>query len=213
MTQETLSVIVWVVFFGVLFGSFYAYYQRRLLGNILRALIAREAQDKESAKTLSEIGYGSKLKHSFASFALRKNSGLRKHVFAVYEEKEPEKKHRDQLFAKAEKSEHEQKYYVPEEKRIVAEVRYDGKGTNLKTLIISVAALLAAAIAIVSLLPWLIEKYYSIIGSRDEEEEIAEDYGYTEDELISPVTEEKVEADNKPEVETEEELVSEDEEK
>ena len=181
MTQETLSVIVWVVFFGVLFGSFYAYYQRRLLGDILRAFIAHEAADENSAKTLSQIGYGGKIKRNFASFALRKNSSLRKHIFAVYEEKEAQKYHRDQLFAKASEAQTEQKYYVPEEKRIVAEVRYDGKGTDLKTLVIAIAALLAAAILIVSFLPWLIDKYHSFAGTGDEKEEIAEDYGYVED--------------------------------
>lgn len=211
MTHETLAVIVWVVFFGVLFGSFYAYYQRRLLGDILRALISHEAQDEASAKTLAQIGYGSKLKHSFASFALRKNSGLRKHVFAVYEEKEAEKKHPDQLFVKPEAAEQEQKYYVPEEKRIVAEVRYDGKGTDLKTLVISVAALLAAAIIIVSFLPWLIDKYHSLMGSGEEKEEITEDYEYIEDTRPDvPEEQEKSGSDDKM---TEEVILPEDEEK
>ena len=176
MNYETLKTIVWVVFFGVLFGSFYAYYQRRLLGDILRALISREAQDEKSAKTLDEIGYGKGIKKSFACFALRKGSGLRRTVCAVYEEKPAEKKHPDQLFAKAPKLENEQKYYVPEEKRIVAEVRYDGEGTNLKTLVIAVAALLAAAILIVSFLPWLINKWNSLTGNDKKEEKLDDTY-------------------------------------
>ncbi len=211
MTHETLSVIVWVVFFGVLFGSFYAYYQRRLLGDILRALISHEAQDENSAKTLSQIGYGTKLKRSFASFALRKGSGLRKHIFAVYEEKEAEKKHRDQLFVKAEAAETEQRYYVPEEKRIVAEVRYDGKGTDLKTLVIATAALLAAAILIVSFLPWFIDKYNSLMGKGGEKEEITQDYGYVEDTPpVLPDMEEGTEPEDEP---TEDVIVPESEEK
>ncbi len=210
MTQETLSVIVWVVFFGVLFGSFYAYYQRRLLGDILRAFISQEAQDENSAKALSQIGYGTKLKRSFASFALRKGSGLRKHIFAVYEEKEVEKKHRDQLFVKAEAAETEQRYYVPEDKRIVAEVRYDGKGTDLKTLAIATAALLAAAILIVSFLPWFIDKYNSLMGTGGEKEELTDDYGYVEDtQPALPEAEEKAD----PENERTEEALPESEEK
>ena len=182
MNYDTLKTLVWVVFFGVTFGSFYAYYQRSLLGNILRALIAHEAQDEESAKTLDEIGYGKGVKNTFAKFALRKGAGLRKTVCAVYEEKAAEKKHPDQLFAKTPKSENEQKYYVPEEKRIVAEVRYDGEGTNLKTLIIAIAALLAATILIVSFLPWLINKWNSLMGSNKKDE--APDDGYTTEQEI-----------------------------
>ena len=181
MNYETLKTLVWVVFFGVVFSSFYAYYQRRLLGDILRALISHEAQDEQSAKTLEEIGYGKGIKNSFAKHALRKKSGLRKTVCAVYEEKAPEKNHPDQLFVRAAKPENEQKYYVPEEKRIVAEVRYDGKGTNLKTLLISIAALLAAAIIIVSFLPWLINKFYSLMGTSNQKQEDESDSYITEE--------------------------------
>jgi hypothetical protein len=201
MTHETLSVIVWVVFFGVVFGAFYAYYQRRLLGNILRAFISCGAQDEKSAKTLREIGYASKIKYSFASFALRKGAGLRKHIYAVYEEKPVSKKHSDQLFAKAPKPENEQKYYVPEEKRIVAEVRYDGKGTNLKTLVISIAALLAAAILIVSFLPWIIEKYNSVFSSGSKDEKTDEDI-YIEDQYESEEETDKTDPEPEPEPET-----------
>ncbi len=158
MNYEKLQIIVWLVFFGICFASFYAYYKRCLVGNILRALIKCEASDEESAKTLSEIGYAKGLKRSFAKFALRKNSALRKTVTAVYEEKEPEKKHRDQLFLKPQPLSNEQKYYVPEEKRIVSEIRYENKGTSLKTFIVSIVTFFILAVLILTFLPWLMEK-------------------------------------------------------
>ncbi len=161
-----LSAAVWVVFAGVCFGAFYAYYHRRLLGDLLRSVIAAGANDEQNAKTLSEIGYGSGIKKHFARFALKKGSVLRKTVVAVYEEKDPVKKHSDELFVKAQQV-HDQRYYVPEDRRITAEVRYDGKGTTATTLMLTVAAFFVAAIVVVSLLPWIIRNYHNLINPTD----------------------------------------------
>ena len=58
MSVETITPIVWVVFAGVCCAAFYAFYQKRIVGDLLRALIAAGADCAENAKTLSEIGYG-----------------------------------------------------------------------------------------------------------------------------------------------------------
>lgn len=167
--QSTLAAAVWVVFLGVCFGAFYAYYHRRLLGDILRTFISAGADSSENAKTLSEIGYGTGIKRAFAGFALRQGSVLRKSVYAVFEEKKPVKKNPDELFAKGEKLPCEQRYYIPEDKRITAEIRYDGKGTTASTLIFTVAVFFVAAIVAVSLLPWIIRNYHNLMNNYDDE--------------------------------------------
>lgn len=161
----TLSAAVWIIFAGVCFGAFYAYYHRRLLGDLLRSFIAAGASDEQSAKTLDEAGYGSGIKQSFARFALKKGSVLRKTICTVYDEKAPVKKHSDQLFAKAPQDQREQRYYIPEERRITAEVRYDGKGTTATMLMVTVISFFVAAIIIVSLLPWIMRNYQNLINS------------------------------------------------
>lgn len=167
---STLSLIVWVVFAGICFASVYAFYHRRLLGDLLRSLISAQAQDEKSAKTLSEIGYGSGIKQAFAKFALKKGSVLRKTVEVVFEEKLPVRKNSDELFVRTPKSDTEQKYFVPEEKRIVAEIRYDGEGTTATTLLLSIAAFFAAAILVISFLPWILQNAGRILGLGNQEE-------------------------------------------
>ncbi|MBR5528277.1 MAG: hypothetical protein IKV97_04675 [Clostridia bacterium] len=169
--QSTLATFVWVVFLGVCFGAFYAYYHRRLLGDILRTFIAYGADSEQNALTLANIGYGEGIKHTFAKFALRRSSVLRKTIHTVYEEKAPVKKDPDELFAKAPKLPCEQRYYIPEEKRITAEIRYDGKGTTASTLIITVAVFFAVAIIAVSLLPWIIRNYHNLTNFAGSQEE------------------------------------------
>lgn len=158
MDFEQLSSAIWVVFLGICCAAFYAYYQRRLLGDLLRALISAGAENEQTAKTLTDIGYGSGLRHWFASRALRKGSGLRRTVEAVYEESAPEPKNPDELFVKKPAAPVPQRYYVPEERRITAEIRYDGEGTTASTLLLTVAAFFVVALITMSLLPWIIRQ-------------------------------------------------------
>lgn len=160
-----LSATIWIVFLGICFGAFYAYYYRRILGDLLRALIAQGAEDEKTAKTLSEIGYGGGLKHLFAARALKKGAALRKTVETVYEEQLPHRKSPDELFVRAQKAAAPQRYYVPEEKRFAAEVRYDGEGTTVTTLLLTVGVFFVAAIVTMSLLPWILNHIGLLFGS------------------------------------------------
>ncbi len=163
--QKTIITIIWIVFAGICFGAFYAYYHRRLVGDIVRAIIEKGATSKESSVTVSDIGYKNGIKHAFARFALKKGSAARKFVYTVYEENAPQKKNDDELFVKAKAPENEQRYYVPEEKRITAEVKYDGKGTSLTTVLITVAVFFAVALIAVSILPWILTNASRILSS------------------------------------------------
>lgn len=162
----TLSVTVWVIFLGICFGAFYAYYYRRLLGDLLRAFISAGAENEQTAKTLDEIGYGSGIKRRFAEMSLKKGSGLRRTIEAVYEETDRGalKKDEDELFVKAPKPDHVQRYYISEEKRYAAEVRYDGEGTTTTTVLVTVGVFFAVAIIVISLLPWIINNSAKIFG-------------------------------------------------
>lgn len=162
--QKTIITIIWIVFAGICFGAFYAYYHRRLVGDIVRAIIEKGAISKESSVTLSDIGYKSGIKRAFAGFALKKGSAARKFVYTVYEEKAPQKKNEDELFVKANSLENEQRYYVPEEKRITAEVKYDGKGTSLTAVLITIAVFFAVALIAVSILPWILTNANRILS-------------------------------------------------
>lgn len=168
---STLSTTVWIIFFGICIAAFYAYYHRRLLGDLLRAFISSGADCEENAKTLSDIGYGDGIKKIFATYALRPGSVLRKTICAVYNEAPPQKKNPDELFVRAKKPDYEQKYFVDEQKRIVAEIRYDGKGTTTSTLLLTVAAFFVAALVAISVLPWILQNSGRLLGNDTENAE------------------------------------------
>ncbi len=152
MTDQIITVI-WIVFFGVCFASLYAYYQKNIVGDIVRALLKLDATGEDTAKTLDEIGYGDGIRNTFASYVLRHGAPLRKTVYAVFDDTPEKKKDADELFAKKKDLGFAQKYYIPEEKKYVADVRYDAEGSSAKTLLLSVAAFFAAALIIIALLP------------------------------------------------------------
>lgn len=175
MNLEQLTVTIWVVFAGICCAAFYAYYQRCLLGDIVRALLACEAYDAQSAKTLTELGYGSGLRRAFALRALRKGTALRKSVHAVYPEMPPQRRHKDEIVFSSRRqsaSASSQRYYIPEELRHAAEVRYDAKGTSAVTVIGTVAAFFVAAVILIALLPWIRDTVASI-GTTDDRSENA----------------------------------------
>jgi hypothetical protein len=203
--QKTITTIIFIVFAGVCYGAFYAYYHRRLAGDLLRAILSKNALSEESAVTLDEIGYKKGIKGLFARFVLKKGSAARKVVCAVYEEKAPEKKHEDELFVGRAKSEKEQKYYIPEDKRMTVEVKYDGRGISLPAVFITVAVFFAACLIAVSVLPSILSGTAKLLGNNDPEnsgyipeEKTSDDFGYETEadenegtfiETVSPETE------------------------
>ena len=68
--QKTIITIIWIVFAGICFGAFYAYYHRRIVGDLMRAILAKEAFDTDSSVTLSDIGYSSGIKRNIALFTM-----------------------------------------------------------------------------------------------------------------------------------------------
>lgn len=189
MSVETITPIVWVVFAGVCCAAFYAFYQKRIVGDLLRALIAAGADCAENAKTLSEIGYGKGVRAAFSRRVLKKGSVLRKSVEARGDETPTAetKHHPDELFVKK-TVDPNIRYYIPEENRAAAEIRYDGKGTTVSTLLLTVAAFFAAAMIFIALLPTLLHAIESI-GKKSDAMPPKNDSAVTEDILTEDTDE------------------------
>ncbi len=179
MDYERITSIVWIVFLGICFGAFYAYYNKKLLGDIVRAIVFSAAENEQTAKTLEELGYGSGIKKLFAKHALRKGSGLRKTVCVLYEEKTAEKKNEDELFAAKTPLPGEQRYYIPEESRIRAEVRYDDDGTTATAVLATVAAFFVVALISISVLPTVIRYFGGLFSERADTTSYNTDSGYS----------------------------------
>lgn len=127
--------IVWIIFAGVCAASFYAFFQKKVAGSIIRAIIDKESFDEQNAKTLGQLGYTGKIKEKCARFLLKDGSTLRKYIKECVKE------------------DNSKAYFIPEDKKISAECRYDSDGMSVKTLMLSILGLFIAAIVAIRFLP------------------------------------------------------------
>lgn len=141
--------IIWLIFFGICFAAFYAYFTKHFLGSLIRRLIDVKASSESTAKSLSELGYG-----RFSAFALgrclKQSSGLRRYVEAVF----PEEKGDSDLLVSDGKT--VQKYYLPYDKYETAEKRYDDKGTTLGAVFLTVAVFFVVALLSMVIMPFIV---------------------------------------------------------
>ena len=157
----SLDLIVWALFAGFVLASLLALYNKRIIGGFVKAMLRDECLSPETAKTVTELGYGSDW---FIKNALRTDTVLRRFVVRIdkdadgadsSEQPKGEKKKRppkhDAIdFTTA-------RFYIPEELKYKADVRYASRGTNIITFVIGVAALIAAAFAAIYFIPDLIQ--------------------------------------------------------
>lgn len=130
----TMKGLIWGLWGGLVLGLLISYYHKSYLGEVVRRLLKKEAHSPESAKTLEELG----VKNTFAlRHALKEGATLRRHVEVANpgECLTPRAVKKRSRFAKLFLSE-KQKYdcdfdkmklYIPEEKRISADLRYAEK--------------------------------------------------------------------------------------
>lgn len=118
-------------------------YHQLFLGGIVRKLIEKGALSPETALTMEELGYSPK--NFFVKIALRENSTFRKTVHGVTEEKTT-------------------KYYVPEELRIRAEIRFRKQGNNAFGILLTILVFLVVAYVSLTVVPWFIDALKKIIS-------------------------------------------------
>lgn len=82
-TSTTLLMIVGGICLGMFFASVFAVYQKKHVGKVVRALLSAKAHDKESAKSLSDLGLS---KSGVTKHALSTASPVRKLLTVVDED-------------------------------------------------------------------------------------------------------------------------------
>lgn len=145
----SLSQLILGLTFGFILAAIAAVYQKGLLGRFIRALLAAQASDEASARSLSDLG----LKRSLAiRSALRhRDSALRKLVRYAGEEREEDDPRKPRM---TDDLDYERvRFYIPENLQVRAAVRFNGKGTNLRSLILVVIAALIVAALLIRFLP------------------------------------------------------------
>lgn len=152
-TFNGLNLIIWAVYIGFMLAMILNYYQKKVIGAFVRSVIKQGAIDADNAKTLEELGYQNK---PLIRRELQKYSALRKMVWEVDDNYRTGED--GMLYCAREKSLDLNlgKFYIPEERRIQAELRYDDKGSDIFALIISAAVLFAIAVVACIWLPGII---------------------------------------------------------
>lgn len=147
----TLAGIIWAIAAGFAVGMFLSYYNKNYLGETVRRLYKKGADSKETALTLKELGLApTKLR----TRSLREGGSLRKYVRIANEEeavtslgRKKRPKIVEFLFPSSEKFSCDfetAKFYMPEEEKYKAAVRYDQRSRLSPVLLVSVLIVLAA---------------------------------------------------------------------
>ncbi len=154
----TVEMVIWCIAIGVVLAILCTYYNRTVLGGFVRTLIASGALSMDSAMTLAEAGYD---KNSFVKREILKGGMFRKMVFEVEDEImiaseghsfSARTKPIDLVTAR---------FYVAEENRIMAEMRYDNRGANIFGVVTSIIIIFAIAYVATLLVPYMLG-YFAI---------------------------------------------------
>lgn len=159
---ETLQTVFIALAFGIIVAAGMTAYTRSVLGGFVRKLVKSEANSPENAKTLSQLDY---FRSSAIRSELSRGVNLRKVIRCVQEEeflaREAARKEAHLAAGKSEASYEEQRFrpdfttarfYLPEEFRHRAEIRFERKGSGWGLFLLSVVG----AFVLAGLLCWLL---------------------------------------------------------
>ncbi len=160
----SVKLIVWALFAGFVIAALMAIYQKRLIGGLVKTILSEGALSEAKAMTVTELGYGTDW---FIKNALRTDSALLRIVSRIDapapegEETAPKKTRSGRDVIDFETA----RFYIPEELRYKAEIRYARKGTDFISFGICVVIFIAAAFAAIYLIPDLIQLIDNFIGT------------------------------------------------
>lgn len=175
----------WVIialFCGAMIAAVMSMFNRRVLGQIVHALLDDGCTSHESAKTLAELGY---LKNSSVRSALRAGSMLSKTVHCVeedeydlaklqkrgmYELRAAESGEERPLFRSLpyKRDMNTAHFYIPRDMCDAAEVRFDKKGSSRLVTALGIIALFVLMILVLKFLPdmlTLVDNFIGIMGN------------------------------------------------
>lgn len=134
--------LIFAVCFGIALSAVYNFYQHRVPGGIVRRILAAGALSPESAKTAAELGFDNSM---LALFELQKGTTL-SHVVRFVGDTPDEGGKRPAQNA-------ETRYYIPEEQKYRAELRFQKEGHGAVGLLLTVLLAVLAAPILCRMLP------------------------------------------------------------
>ena len=140
---KNAGLIVMAVWLGVVLAALYNFYMRHVPGSAVRALLAAGALSPESAKTAEELQLS-----RLARRELIFGSVLSRIVRYVGDEPAE-----DGTCAPRDAT---ARYYIPEEQKYRAEIRFESKGNGTVGLILTAVLGFGLALLVIRLLPWFL---------------------------------------------------------
>ncbi len=165
LSDNSLQVIVWGICAGILLGTLFSIFYKTYTASFFRQLISREAFDESRACTIGELDVRGKW---FIKSALRtSDKPLRRYVLCSNTEELPKEKaggFKRFWYTKLLGTEiphklpmDKAKFYMPEEKRVTAELRFTGVRHPVQSFLLAAVILTALGFFLVYAIPELLQ--------------------------------------------------------
>ena len=138
---RALSAVIIAICAGVILAALYNFYIRYVPGGVVRLLLSRGALSPETALSAEELGL---LEKPFALWELLRGVSLKHIVCAVTEAEDADAE--QELSAQT-------RFYIPEEKKYRAEIRFEQKGNGLMGLVLTATLAVVLCIVLIKLTP------------------------------------------------------------
>lgn len=178
--RQTIVMLVWALFAGIAIATVSLWFRQRVLGKAIRTLLEHGAIGAKQAMTAEALGIHSR----FLLRAMRRGS-LARYIHILYDDKNeggkapdgdnrpdnhsdnrtdnrtncPDNRTDESGAANGANGTGEERFYLDEEKKIQAELRYSGKDADLYIVIIALILFLLLALLAARYLPELAVKY------------------------------------------------------
>lgn len=136
----TIEYVLWAFMIGVAIATVYTFYTKRILGTLVRKLIAIDACSPETAISLEQLNY--KL-NSAVRYSLRKGTSFSDTVLI----------------------DDNGNYYINPRNLNKAKIQYRNEGTSVYLLLVTLVVLLGVALISTYIYPQVAEKFREFINS------------------------------------------------
>ena len=174
----SLRMLLLGIFIGAIIACIAMAYNKQVLGGAIRKIIEKGCNSPDKAMTLAELGLE---KNAFIRSAVRGNVNLRRFVKCVEEdeyyadERTAEEAHEQRRKAEPSLPKYKtEKYmvdpatahfYIPEELRIRAEIRFEKKGSGFKASIVGIILLCIIFFFLLLAMPLVLDMINDFLGS------------------------------------------------
>ena len=174
----SVRILIIGMFIGLIIALYTSVFNKRVLGDVVRSIIKKEAFSPEKALNLEDLGFE---ENAIIRLAVIKSTTLRR----VVKCREEEKFIAEQNARRKEYNEHRAQnkklprfkeetykinpyadtFYIPEDIRFMADVKFEAKGNTLKNAVLCSVLLVVALFVVLGALPAILSLVDSIAGA------------------------------------------------